>query len=705
MKRYSAHWVRRITLAAAIVTTAGLAGCATAASPEQIRTLVAQLQSDDVKVRQAACERAPELGPSAIGAVAKLLASENRSVAKSAKMALERIVYRASRPGAGADRARATSELIRLTKPDWPPVVRTKAVDLLGMLGGDRPVGPLAELLRDAQLRERARRALQRINTRRSNKALYKALVKADDPCFAAALIDSLGHNRYKPAVPRLLEAARSDKSCRCMRLSAIEALARIGDERAEPVLAEMVARGPAELRPRAFDAYMVLADELARRKKIAAARRIYEDGLAKATSEHARSLALIGLGRVGNAASVGKVLVCLGEPDPKLRASAIACLVELADPQAGKIMRAELAKAEPLVKAGLLRALAVREGPKATALLKAAAKDPSAEVRVTACELLGELDDPALAPTLLEAAEKGSDLIKPVALRSYLRLADGRLEAGQKAEALKMYHNALRLAIKAETRRQALQGIASIASPKSLPLVEPLLKDEAVRNDATAAYIAIAGTIGRSGQKDRAVAMLEKVIDRLPPRELAEQAGQTLRKLGVEIDLAERTGFVTHWWVIGPFPNEKKSAWDKAFFPEKEIKLDKAYTFQGKPMRWRKHHTEDVQGLVDLTKLMDPHDNVAAYAYAEITVPEAQDVLLKMGSDDDIVCWLNGKRIHANRIDRGVMVDDDVVQAKLQAGTNRILLKILQGHGGWGYCLRITDRQNRPVRFEQRVK
>ncbi len=198
---------------------------------------------------------------------------------------------------------------------------------------------------------------------------------------------------------------------------------------------------------------------------------------------------------------------------------------------------------------------------------------------------------------------------------------------------------------------------------------------------------------------------MLEKVIDGMPPLESAEEAAKVLRELGVQVDLARRTGFITHWWMIGPFPNKKKSAWDKAFFPEREIELTKTYEFGGKPMRWQAHHTGHVQGVVDLKRLFDPHDHVAAYAYAEVTVPQAQHVLLKMGSDDDIVCWLNDERIHGKKIDRGIFVDDDVVEAKLKRGTNRILLKILQGGGGWGYCLRITDRENRALKFEQRTE
>ncbi|HVR76104.1 MAG TPA: hypothetical protein VMT52_17365 [Planctomycetota bacterium] len=70
----------------------------------------------------------------------------------------------------------------------------------------------------------------------------------------------------------------------------------------------------------------------------------------------------------------------------------------------------------------------------------------------------------------------------------------------------------------------------------------------------------------------------------------------------------------------------------------------------------------------------------------------------LKLGSDDGVVVWLNGKKVHAKNATRALMVDEDVVDARLEAGKNRILLKVTQGDGQWELTLRITDRADKPL-------
>jgi hypothetical protein len=49
--------------------------------------------------------------------------------------------------------------------------------------------------------------------------------------------------------------------------------------------------------------------------------------------------------------------------------------------------------------------------------------------------------------------------------------------------------------------------------------------------------------------------------------------------------------------------------------------------------------------------------------------------------------------------------VDQDVVKAHLEAGANRILLKVLNGGGNWQACLRITDPDSHPIKFKARAE
>ena len=104
------------------------------------------------------------------------------------------------------------------------------------------------------------------------------------------------------------------------------------------------------------------------------------------------------------------------------------------------------------------------------------------------------------------------------------------------------------------------------------------------------------------------------------------------------------------------------------------------------------------LDGRINLLTSFRRSDQVLTYAYTEIESPEAREVLFKMGSDDGMACWLNGERIHLKNVARGLQVDEDTVKARLVGGKNRILLKISNRGGDWGFAFRITDVDGNPL-------
>jgi hypothetical protein len=80
------------------------------------------------------------------------------------------------------------------------------------------------------------------------------------------------------------------------------------------------------------------------------------------------------------------------------------------------------------------------------------------------------------------------------------------------------------------------------------------------------------------------------------------------------------------------------------------------------------------------------------AYGYTVVKVPEDTDAVFRMGSDAGLACWVNGERVHFAPAPRSLKVDQDSVKVRLKKGENRILLKIGQQSGPWGFCLRLTD-------------
>ena len=91
-------------------------------------------------------------------------------------------------------------------------------------------------------------------------------------------------------------------------------------------------------------------------------------------------------------------------------------------------------------------------------------------------------------------------------------------------------------------------------------------------------------------------------------------------------------------------------------------------------------------KAFVDLDGVFGPQTHCVAYAYAEIESIHARECVLKVGSDDGICIWLNGKLVLNKDMIRAYAQGTDDVPVFLKAGFNRILVKVTQGDGGWGF-------------------
>ncbi len=100
---------------------------------------------------------------------------------------------------------------------------------------------------------------------------------------------------------------------------------------------------------------------------------------------------------------------------------------------------------------------------------------------------------------------------------------------------------------------------------------------------------------------------------------------------------------------------------------------------------------------VLDLSGVL-PGDNVATYMRCRVTSPTAQPARLQLGSDDGVKAWLNGALVHANNTNRACNAWDDEVDVDLLEGENTLLLKVLQGGGGYGGCARVVGRDGAPL-------
>jgi hypothetical protein len=178
------------------------------------------------------------------------------------------------------------------------------------------------------------------------------------------------------------------------------------------------------------------------------------------------------------------------------------------------------------------------------------------------------------------------------------------------------------------------------------------------------------------------------------------QEIAQQLEAVNPELDLAQQewekklavggtdTLKLSTWQVIGPFPAKdgKPPPFEFAYPPEEEVDLKKTYE-DGK-LKW-----VEQPNYADGKAHYFRGENCATYLYRTITSPGEQALTLYLGSDDGIKVWHNGKLVHSNLLVRGVAPNQDKVSVVLQPGENRLLMKIVNLQGGYGFYFSTREK------------
>ena len=79
-----------------------------------------------------------------------------------------------------------------------------------------------------------------------------------------------------------------------------------------------------------------------------------------------------------------------------------------------------------------------------------------------------------------------------------------------------------------------------------------------------------------------------------------------------------------------------------------------------------------------------DDCNNISSYAFIEIEATSAGNRTMRVGSNDSIKVWFNGKAVHKNAVDRGAADFQDNFKVAVKKGKNLLLVQVSERGGGW---------------------
>lgn len=157
---------------------------------------------------------------------------------------------------------------------------------------------------------------------------------------------------------------------------------------------------------------------------------------------------------------------------------------------------------------------------------------------------------------------------------------------------------------------------------------------------------------------------------------------------------------FISDWYILGPFPNRRLSesqrlGIDSLYPPELGIEMNKDFTgADGKLISWQYVQTPS-SGYISLLKHVKPEELVVTYALTYIWSPDVRKVPLFIGTDDGAKVFFNNYLIYRYLGVRVAEPDQVKLELNMKPGWNKLLLKVENNLGGYGFYARLLDRSD----------
>ncbi len=336
------------------------------------------------------------------------------------------------------------------------------------------------------------------------------------DPAVASAAVRLLSRMGGADVLPILMDTAAADGSARA---AAEQALAELKGDGVPAALQKAAGEGDPKLRAVAIAALAARREPGAMATLVAAAS-CPDVGVARA--------AFTALRQAGGDAEIAAVasLAAQGKADAQAALKAMAARAR--DRKAvSQTLMAAVQAADTRGRAALLESVAVVGGLAALDMTAKFAESPEAALRTAAIRALSSwVEFEAVRPLQTLASAAGSaPTEKILAIRGIARLitegtgatADQRVTAAL---------DAMKLAPRNEERKLLLPALGSIANPRALAALEPLLADPAMKTEAAFALAALAEAYRATDRK-----MARQIAGKLDALDVPEAAKKKARE------------------------------------------------------------------------------------------------------------------------------------------------------------------------------
>lgn len=574
--------------------------------------------------------------------------------------------------------------VLLLSDPD--AAVRMWAAIGLGRIGDPRAAGPLFESLGEPD--EFARFAMIQALRAIGDWSLAGEFLRSENNQIAAATLLALT-TVYDAAAVEALAGLVTDPSAN-HKPAAIAALAEVC-RRADPYTEGWWGTQPARGKP----ARAKIRDWQATPLVLSTVRAALDQ-----PAPDVRVAAIRAVQQLEDRESLARLREKLQDAEPSVQQAAIQALAELRDEQSVSqlIALASNRDADDALRQAALKAVTAIGSPAAIEQLIAIVADraSSPELTVLALDAVAQLKPESATPAVEGCLISESAAVRAKAVEALAKIV-GEPAAATIAERLQDPA--------VDVRRAAIASLARVEAKDFLPQLIAASSAADLRFDAMTAVAAmpdrralvlyLEGLVGKSNElRDACRKALRTLVDEIEADLIA------LHERG-ELTSAMRSALqpvvglprpIAAWHVAGGWTKEARPEFDPTLAPD----LQHPIGSEGQQRRWRELKSSDDQGRLRLDARLRPRDNAWALAYAQIECDQPGPRRLTVGSDDQLVVWLNGQQVYEYQGARAWSADQDTIDVTLQEGPNHIWVLAGNDGGEWDFSLALEQRSDK---------